>query len=41
MIVAGMLEVLEGRANDVLISYYATFVALLMIVWIYFQVTGK
>lgn len=37
VIVAGMLEVLEGKANDVLLSYYATFVLLLSIVWIYLQ----
>jgi hypothetical protein len=35
MIVAGMLEVMEGKATDILISFYAVLVLLMMGVWIY------
>lgn len=40
-ILMGMLEVMEGKAVDVLISYYAALIFLLMLLWIYAQYATK
>lgn len=37
IIVAGMLEVMEGKATDILVSFYAVLIFLVMMIWIYFK----